>query len=300
MKKHIDLNLFRVRPGRKVDLKKDHPPDWKPRGALKNLDADDLKAQAASFLKDELEDLSKAQELLFASNSWSVLCVFQAIDAAGKDSMIKHVMSGVNPSGCQVFTFKKPSEEDLDHDFLWRTAKCLPERGRIGIFNRSYYEEVLVVRVHPEFVAKQRLPEGDRGKAFWRERFESINAFERHLVRNGTLVLKFFLNVSKDEQKKRFLERLTKPDKHWKFSVFDLDERARWKEYREAFEEMLEHTSTDHAPWYVIPSDHKYIARAIVAEAITTAIENLHLEFPKLSKEEKAELAAARKRLENE
>ena len=222
------------------------------------------------------------------------------MDAAGKDGTIKHVMSGVNPQGCQVFSFKKPSDEELDHNFLWRYMKALPERGRIGIFNRSYYEEVLVVKVHPELHERQKLPPGKRGKSFWQERYDDINHFERHLTRNGTLILKFFLHVSKDEQKKRFLERLEDPEKHWKFSTSDLAERAFWKDYMEAFEEALSATSTEWAPWYVIPADHKWVARAVVADILTSTISSLHLSYPEVTPEKRQALEDARRQLEEE
>jgi PPK2 family polyphosphate:nucleotide phosphotransferase len=221
------------------------------------------------------------------------------MDAAGKDGTIKHVMSGVNPQGCQVFSFKKPSSEELDHNFLWRYMRCLPERGRIGIFNRSYYEDVLVVKVHPELLGRQ-LPREKVGKKFWEERYEDINAFERHLVRNGTLVLKFFLNVSKDEQKNRFLERLDRPEKNWKFSPSDLAERGHWDDYMAAYEDALSATSTEWAPWYVIPADYKWITRAVVADVITTAIRSLDLAYPQVTPEQKKLLAEARKKLDAE
>jgi PPK2 family polyphosphate:nucleotide phosphotransferase len=219
------------------------------------------------------------------------------MDAAGKDGTIKHVMSGVNPQGCQVFSFKQPSAEDLDHNFLWRYAKCLPERGRIGIFNRSYYEEVLVVRVHPAILERQKLPEGKRGRSFWNERYEDINNFEQHLARNGTLILKFFLNVSKGEQKRRFLERLENPEKHWKFSAADIRERGFWDDYMEAYDEMLEATSTEWAPWYVIPADNKFATRALVAFIVSDQIRALKLKFPEVTPEQMKALAAAKREL---
>jgi PPK2 family polyphosphate:nucleotide phosphotransferase len=224
------------------------------------------------------------------------------MDAAGKDGTIKHVMSGVNPQGCQVFSFKKPSDEDLDHNFLWRYMRCLPERGRIGIFNRSYYEDVLVVKVHPELLTAQRLPDGADGKRkkFWRQRYQDINAFERHLVRNGTVILKFFLNVSKQEQKSRFLERLDRPDKHWKFSSADLAERAHWSRYMRAYSDCLSATSTDWAPWYVVPADHKWVTRAVVADIITTAIQSLDLQYPEVTREKREHLAEAKRQLSGE
>ncbi len=235
---------------------------------------------------------AKAQERLYASDTHSVLIVLQASDAAGKDGTIKHVMSGVNPQGCQIYAFKKPSSEELDHNFLWRYMKALPERGRIGIFNRSYYEDVLVVRVHPELLG--RLPGADRGEKFWQGRYDDINAFERHLARNGTLVLKFLLNVSKKVQRERFLERLDRPEKHWKFSVSDLEERKYWSEYQIAFEQMIQHTSTKQAPWWVIPADNKWVTRTLVAGIITRSIERLGLTFPKVSDKDRKRLEAAR------
>jgi PPK2 family polyphosphate:nucleotide phosphotransferase len=222
------------------------------------------------------------------------------MDAAGKDGLIKHVMSGVNPSGCQVFSFKKPSDEELDHDFLWRYAKNLPERGRIGIFNRSYYEEVLIVKVRREKLARQRLPPGKRGKAFWNDRYEDINAFERHLVRNGTVILKFFLHLSKGEQKRRFLARLENEEKHWKFSAADLEERAYWNEYQRAFEDMLDATNTKWAPWWIIPADYKWGARSLVASIIASAVSDLRVSFPPLTAERRRVLKASRAKLEKE
>lgn len=297
-KKELDA-LFRVPAGKKVRLK-DYDPGWAGGKALAKLEADELKEKAKALVQEDLEALSAAQELLFASDTWSVLVVFQAMDAAGKDGMIKHVMTGVNPSGCVVSSFKKPSDEELDHDFLWRYARRLPERGHIGIFNRSYYEDVLVVRVHPEILDAQKLPDSVRGKNLWEERFDDINRFERHLVRNGTLILKFFLNVSRKEQKKRFIARLDDPAKHWKFSTADVRERRYWDDYQEAFEDAISATSTDWAPWYVVPADHKWISRAVVAEVITKSIEDLNLKFPKTTKERKKALDAARKELESE
>jgi PPK2 family polyphosphate:nucleotide phosphotransferase len=239
--------LFQVAPGRKFRLRR-HDPAWGGGKEFKELRRDELKERARRFLEENIEDLATAQELLYASDVYSVLIVLQAMDAAGKDGTIKHVMSGVNPQGCQVFSFKKPSVEEIDHNFLWRYMRALPERGRIGIFNRSYYEDVLVVRVHQEILEHQRLPPGERGRKFWQARFDDINRFERHLVRNGTLVLKFFLHLSKREQKKRFEERLENEDKHWKFSFADLKERSSWGKYQHAFEDALQHTSTAWAP----------------------------------------------------
>jgi PPK2 family polyphosphate:nucleotide phosphotransferase len=288
--------LFQVRPGRRFSLRK-HDPSWAGGAEFKGLRRDDLKERAVRFLEKSTEDLAAAQELLYASDVHSVLVVLQAMDAAGKDGTIKHVMSGVNPQGCQVFSFKKPSDEELDHNFLWRYMRALPERGRIGIFNRSYYEEVLVVRVHPEILERQKLPPGKRGRKFWHERFEDINHFERHLTRNGTLILKFFLHLSKGEQKQRFQERLDKPDKHWKFSIADLHERSFWDEYQAAFADMLQHTSTSHAPWWVIPADHKFISRALVAGITAQSIRQLRLSRPAVSAEQQQVLATARRQL---
>jgi PPK2 family polyphosphate:nucleotide phosphotransferase len=299
MKPSKVLRKIRVQPGRRPRLER-HDTDWSDHKSLRDLGDDELKEKARSHVQRNLDELSAAQELLYANDVWSVLVVFQAMDAAGKDGMIKHVMSGLNPQGCQVFSFKKPSAEDLDHNFLWRYSRCLPERGRIGIFNRSYYEETLVVRVHPALLENQKLPPGRRGSKFWKERYEDINAFERHLVRNGTLVLKFFLNVSKKEQKKRFMERLTNPEKHWKFSAADLAERGHWDDYMAAFEDTLRATSTDWAPWYVIPADHKWIARAIVSEVIVRQIRALGLRPPQVPPERLKDLAAARKKLGSE
>ena len=290
------IDLLRVPPGKKIRLK-DYDPGWAQTKELKQLGKDAVKARAQAILQQNLEDLAEAQQLLYANDVYSVLVCFQAMDAAGKDGTIKHVMTGVNPQGVQVFAFKAPSPEELDHNFLWRYMKALPERGRIGIFNRSYYEDVLVVRVHPELLERQKLPPGKRGAGFWRDRYEDINAFERHLVRNGTLILKFYLNVSKDEQKKRFLERLENPEKNWKFSAADLPERGYWDQYAEAYEEALRATSTEWAPWYVIPADNKWVTRAVVADILTSSIRDLGLEPPKVSAAQRRILEEARKKL---
>ena len=279
---------------------KQHNPGWAQTEELEELGKDVIKGRAEAILAENIAHLTEAQELLYASDIYSVLVVLQAMDAAGKDGTIKHVMSGVNPQGCQVFSFKKPSDEELDHNFLWRYMKALPERGRIGIFNRSYYEEVLVVKVHPELHERQKLPPGKRGKSFWQERYDDINHFERHLSRNGTLILKFFLHISKDEQKKRFLERLETPEKYWKFSTSDLAERAYWKDYMEAFEQALSATSTEWAPWYIIPADHKWVARAVVADILTSTISSLHLTYPEVTPEKRQALEVARRQLEEE
>lgn len=286
--------LFQVPHHGRVRLA-DYDPDWAAEKEFKELTKEELKARASEFLQRNIADLTDAQERLYASDTHSVLIVLQASDAAGKDGTIKHVMSGVNPQGCQIFAFKKPSSEELDHNFLWRYTKALPERGRIGIFNRSYYEDVLVVRVHPQFLGP--LPGTDRGKGFWQDRYDDINAFERHLTRNGTLVLKFFLNVSKKEQRKRFLERLDRPEKNWKFSFGDLEERKHWSEYRKAFEQMVQNTSTKWAPWWVIPADHKWVTRVLVASIITRSIDGLGVTFPEVSEKDKRRLAAAKSAL---
>jgi PPK2 family polyphosphate:nucleotide phosphotransferase len=293
------LKHFRIEAGEKVRLK-DHDSGWAQNKRLKELGKDVVKEKAQQILAENLAELSTAQELLYADDRFSVLVVLQALDAAGKDGTIKHVMSGLNPQGCQVFSFKKPSAEDLDHNFLWRYMKCLPERGRIGIFNRSYYEDVLVVRVHPEFLDGQKLPPGSRGKSFWKERYDDINAFERHLTRNGTKIVKFFLNVSKDEQKRRFLERLDRPEKHWKFSDADLVERGFWDDYVEAYENAISATSTEEAPWYIVPADNKWVTRAVVADVLTSAIQELPLEYPELTDARKVVLAQAREKLMSE
>lgn len=290
------LKQFLVEPGTEVDLKH-FPTDWTDTDAAKEFGKDAIKERSKEVLAESREALAKAQQLLYASDTHSVLIVLQAMDAAGKDGTIRHVMSGVNPQGCQVFSFKKPSAEELDHNFLWRYMKALPERGRIGIFNRSYYEDVLVVKVHPEWLGPGSPAKPD--KRFWEKRYEDINNFEKHLARNGTRILKFFLHLSKDEQKRRFLERLDNPDKNWKFSDADLAERAHWKDYRKAFEDALTATSTKRAPWHVIPADRKYVARALVADVITTTIQDMGLEYPKLSEAQKAALVAARAKLEN-
>ena len=291
------VKKFRVKPGEKFKLK-DFDPAW---------DGDDriAKAQRKEFaekiLSQDVSSLAEAQELLYADDSWSLLVIFQAMDAAGKDGTIKHVMSGINPQGVQVYSFKHPSAEELDHNFLWRCMKCLPERGRIGIFNRSYYEEVLIVKVHPELVAAQRIPAADAGdKKFWEHRYDDINEFERHLSRNGTAIVKFFLHVSKDEQRKRFLDRINEPEKHWKFSAGDVKERAFWDDYMRAYEDCLEATSTSWAPWYVIPADHKWVARALVAVILTETIKDLDLDWPAVNAEKKKAIAAAKKQLEAE
>ena len=255
---------------------------------------------AGKFLKKGVKVLSKLQEKLYAQDRWGVLLIFQAMDAAGKDSAIKHVMSGVDPKGCQVFSFKAPSSEEIDHDFLWRTTKCLPERGRIGIFNRSYYEETLVVRVHPEILGRQKLPSELVTKRIWQERFQDINAFERYFARQGFVILKFFLHVSRREQRKRFLERLERPEKNWKFAMGDLAERARWRAYMAAYEEAIRHTATPHAPWVIVPADDKPFARTVVAATVIDALARLKLQYPEVDAAERAELRRAQRMLERE
>lgn len=262
---------------------------------------EERKELAKSILSEDVSKLAEMQDLLYAADQWSVLAIFQAMDAAGKDGTIKHVMSGVNPQGCQVFSFKQPSAEELDHNFLWRYTRAMPERGRIGIFNRSYYEEVLVVRVHPEWIAKQRIPGADpSSKRFWKDRYHDINEMEHHLTRNGTAVVKFFLHVSKDEQRSRFLKRLREPDKYWKFAAADLSERGFWDQYMEAYESMLNATSTAWAPWYVIPADHKWATRALVSTVLSRTIRKLKLSYPEVSPANKAQIDEARRQLEAE
>ena len=266
---------------------------------LKNFDpAETLGLKSKEHAQETLESgiarLCDLQDKLFAQDRWAILVVLQAMDAAGKDSLIKHVMSGLNPQGCRVSSFKEPSAEELDHDYLWRATRALPERGKIGIFNRSYYEEVLVVRVHPEILSRERLPPELVSGKIWRERFEDIRAYERYLDRNGIVILKFFLNVSKKEQKKRFLERLDEPEKNWKFSATDVMEREHWGEYMDAYEEMIQNTSTERAPWYVVPADHKWFTRVVVAEALVHSLDKLNLSYPQVDKKKRRDLKKAR------
>jgi PPK2 family polyphosphate:nucleotide phosphotransferase len=273
--------------------------------ALEHIDPGDThkvtsKGQGEKLLQQGIELLTELQDKLYAQDRWTLLLVFQAMDAAGKDGTIKHVMSGVNPQGCEVYSFKAPSSTDLDHDYLWRTMQCLPERGRIGIFNRSYYEEVLVVRVHPSILASQKIPARLVTKHIWRDRFEDINAFERYLTRNGIAIRKFFLHVSKAEQRRRFLERLERPDKNWKFSMADAKERGCWKDYMHAYEDMIRHTATPEAPWVVVPADNKWFTRVIVAGAVIVALADLDLHYPKVGKAKKRELVEAREALKAE
>jgi PPK2 family polyphosphate:nucleotide phosphotransferase len=288
-----------VQPGTPAALA-ERDPAWTGGAAYEQLSAPKLNAVAKDILKTGVDELSDAQELLWASDTYGLLVVFQALDAAGKDSTIEHVMSGVNPQGVQVVSFKQPSSEDLDHDFLWRIYAKLPERGRIGIFNRSHYEEVVALRVHPEWLKRQRIPGEMNGEAFWRDRYEDINAFERHLDRNGTKVIKFFLHVSKDEQKRRFLARLDTPGKEWKFSASDVAERAHWDEYMQAFDAAIAATSTPWAPWYVIPADNKSVMQAMVARLLVEAVHSLELSWPHVAEEERRAHARARQMLEAE
>ncbi|HRJ68822.1 MAG TPA: polyphosphate kinase 2 family protein [Beijerinckiaceae bacterium] len=288
------VKKYRVRDGRGFDL-----DDYETENPLG--DAMDEKAEARSVLDEGIKELSEIQERLFAQDEWSVLLIFQAPDAAGKDSTIKHVMSGINPQGCHVAAFKRPSDEELDHDYLWRCVRQLPERGRIGIFNRSYYEEVLVVRVHPEILAKQHLPQDlKEDPDIYDHRLEDIRQFERYLGRNGTKVIKFFLNVSKDEQKRRLIERIDEPEKNWKFELNDLNERALWDEYRVAYTNAIRQTASKRAPWYVIPADDKWFMRVAVVTAILHELRGLDIKYPEISDKERAELAQAKKRLMRE
>ena len=300
MSRHAEaIDLCRVVPGKRFRLG-DHPTDWVGPPELPASQKDMAKERAEEVLEENRLLLGRAQEKLWANNTYGVLVVFQAIDAAGKDGTIKHVMSGLNPQGVDVTSFKVPSDEELDHNYLWRYAKRLPERGRIGIFNRSYYEEVLVVRVHPEVLARQQLPESALGGDIWEQRYDDINAFERHLVRNGIKVVKFFLHLSKDEQRRRFLDRIDRPEKNWKFAPSDVAERRFWDAYQEAFEETIRATSTDDAPWYVIPADRKWMMRALVSEVLVDVIDALPIEAPTLPPDRRAQLATAREQLMSE
>ena len=280
---------YRVKNGKGFRLKDYDPAD------THGMDLD--KAGSTELLNKSVTHMADLQAKLYAQDRWALLLIFQAMDAAGKDGAIGHVMSGVNPQGCQVFSFKAPSEEELDHDYLWRTSRCLPERGRIGIFNRSYYEEVLVVRVHPEILDKQHLPGNLIGKDIWKQRYQDIHAFERYLSRNGVVVRKFFLNVSKKEQKSRFLDRLDEPEKNWKFSAADIRERDYWDDYMKAYEEMIQNTATEESPWYVVPADHKWFTRLVVSAAIVDTLEGLNLAYPKVDAEKRKQLQDARKLL---
>jgi PPK2 family polyphosphate:nucleotide phosphotransferase len=287
---HQIARRHRIDRGRKFRLKDHDPADTGLVGA-------EDKPRAKEALDLAKVAVAQLQDMLYAQDRWSMLLIFQAMDAAGKDGVIKHVMSGVNPQGCQVYSFKAPSAEELDHDWMWRCARALPERGRIGIFNRSYYEEVLVVKVHPTILRSQKLPPALIGKRIWDERYQDIRAFERHLARNGTMVLKFFLNVSRAEQKRRFLERIEHPEKNWKFSAADVRERAHWNEYMDAYQAMIRETATPHAPWYVVPADNKWYTRIVVGSAIVDAMAGLGLRYPRVDKTQRAELLLAGKSL---
>jgi PPK2 family polyphosphate:nucleotide phosphotransferase len=294
LKRMLEISKqYRIKRGKDFRLKDIDPRDT---AGLKS----EFKQEAQVYLRQGVEQLAKLQDRLYAQDRWGVLLIFQAMDAAGKDSTIKHVMSGVNPQGVEVSSFKVPSTEELDHDFMWRCVKRLPERGRIGIFNRSYYEEVLVIKVHPEFLKGEHLPETLITKRIWSERYEDICSFERYLARNGIVVCKFYLHVSKEEQKKRFLARIDDPSKNWKFSVADVKERQHWNDYQDAYEKMIQHTATDYAPWYVVPADNKWFTRLVVGAAVTGLLMSLDLEYPKLLPEEKAKLFEAKALLEAE
>jgi|ERR1700690_1757611 PPK2 family polyphosphate:nucleotide phosphotransferase len=287
------LKRYRIEHGKHFRLSDYDPTDTH---GLKS----EMKPQAKKLLAEGVEKLSELQDVLAAQDRWGLLLIFQAMDAAGKDGTIKHVMSGVNPQGVEVWSFKVPSEEELRHGFLWRTTKCIPGRGKIGIFNRSYYEEVLVVRVHPRVLENEKLPRQLVTKHIWQERFEDINNQERYATRNGIAVLKFFLHISREEQKRRFLERLDNPEKNWKFSSADVKERACWTAYQEAYEDMIRHTASKYAPWYVVPADNKWFTRLVVSHAVVYALKGMKLKYPTVSGAEKAALAEARKQLENE
>lgn len=287
----MNRDYFLVPPGKRIRLG-DYDPGHT--GEFEN------KEQAESKLRADVERLAQFQDVLYAQNTYALLIIFQAMDASGKDSTIKHVMSGVDPQGCQVFSFKAPSAEELDHDYLWRSTKSLPERGRIGIFNRSYYEEVLVVRVHPEILERQQLPPEAKGPDIWQRRFEEINNFERYLTRNGIAVLKFFLNVSQEKQRSRFLKRINTPEKNWKFSLTDVKERAHWDDYMAAYEDMFNHTSTPEAPWNIIPADNKWFMRAAVADVIIAKLESMNLSYPTVGEEHQENLLKAKAILEQE
>jgi PPK2 family polyphosphate:nucleotide phosphotransferase len=286
MKNHKLAKSFCVESGKRFRLKDCDP------GATGHWRS---KEHAAEALQQGIVRTAELQDKLYAQNSWALLLIFQAMDAAGKDGIVKHVMSGVNPQGCQVYSFKTPSDLELQHDFLWRTTRVLPERGHIGIFNRSYYEEVLVVRVHPEILKSQRTPASLVGKNVWDQRFEDIRSFERHMARSGTAIRKFFLHVSKKEQKRRFLARLDQPEKNWKFSAADIRERKYWDDYQKAYEEMIENTATEHAPWYVVPADNKWFTRLVVSTVVVETLESLNLAYPKMDEAKRKELEAAKK-----
>jgi len=287
------LKRYRVERGKGFDLAEFKPDDT---GGFDQ----EFKPDAQALQQQQLQQLTELQDKLYAQDRRALLLIFQAMDAAGKDGTIKHVMSGVNPQGCQVFSFKAPSPEELNHDYLWRTSRCLPQRGHIGIFNRSYYEEVLVVRVHPELLEKEPIPDELVGKKIWKQRFEDITAFERYLTRNGIAVRKFFLHLSKKEQRRRFLERLEQPEKNWKFSAADIRERERWDDYQQAYDDMIRHTATRHAPWFVVPADHKWFARLVVSFIIVDALKEMKLAYPTVDAAAHKQLQAAKRVLEAE
>ena len=289
----LELRLKHIMapPGKKISLLDDYDPGFT--AGFKN------KKTASKKLEANIAELAEYQDMLYAQDNYALLILFQAMDAAGKDGAIKHVMSGINPQGCQVYSFKAPSAEELDHDYLWRSMKCLPERGRIGIFNRSYYEETLVVRVHPELLDQQKIPSSAR-ENIWKNRYEQINSFEKYLVENGIIVLKFFLNLSRDEQKKRFLERIDRPEKNWKFSTADLKERGFWDDYQKAYQDCFNHTSSEWAPWFIIPADNKWFTRLAVSEIIVHTLKRLNLRYPEVSEQRRQELQEIRKLLESE
>ena len=287
----LRLKHIMVPPGHKISLRKDYDPEFT--AGFKD------KKDARKKLEQNIAELAEYQDILYAQDTYALLLIFQAMDAAGKDGAIKHVMSGVNPQGCQVYSFKSPSAEELDHDYLWRTNKVMPERGRIGIFNRSYYEEVLVVRVHPELLDHQKIPPAAR-ENIWKRRYQQINDMEKYLSENGIVILKFFLNVSKEEQKKRFLERIDRPEKNWKFSTADAKERAFWDDYQKAYEDCLNRTSTEWAPWFVVPADNKWFTRLTVSEIVVRTLKRLNLRYPEVSEERRQELLEIRKLLEDE
>jgi len=291
---HLEFKLRRIfaPPGETISLKKDYDPGFT--GGFKG------KEEAKAHVEANQDRLASLQDRLYAQGSLALLIIFQAMDAAGKDGAIKHVMSGVNPQGCMVTSFKVPSAEELNHDYLWRATRALPAKGMIGIVNRSYYEEVLVVRVHPEILKGQKLPPETIDDDLWERRFKQINAYEKHLVQNGTVILKFFLNVSREEQKKRFLSRIEEGEKNWKFSVADFKERGYWKAYQKAYEDCISHTSTEYAPWFIIPADNKWFTRLCVSETVVRALKNLDLKYPEVTKERKAELAKIRRLLAND
>lgn len=298
IKKKI-LRKLRVMPGKGVKLK-NFETGWAQSEELKHYGKDEVRERAEEILTANRQALAESQELLWADNTRSVLIILQGMDTAGKDGTIRHVMSGMNPQGCRVCSFKVPTSEETEHNFLWRYSRDLPRRGEIGVFNRSYYEDVLVVKVHPEILDNQQLPPGKRGNRFWDQRYDDINAFERHIVRNGTVVLKFFLHISKEEQKKRILERLETSGKTWKFSLSDLAERSYWDDYQKAYETVFAKTSTDEAPWYIIPADYKWVAHTLVADIVSTHIQSLHLSYPEVSAEQAKLVDSAREQLKNE